>query len=289
VIGTMEPRFGWRYFSGTMRQSLRDAEARWSPVLDAIEVADTLVGRLVARETSYVSERPQDYVACVLIVRCFRLAVPAIYVALSGFADSSPNMYRTVWEITVRLLDMAANPYAGSLGYLLAGASEELSVAKSERDHRATEGLPASEALELNIKDFEARHKELQNLALARDLDPVRIERRYGRLNFRETCKRLGIENAYLVNYAFASGYAHEKNIATGDFSALGDGERQFELGPVLDSRIEAVADTLRYLFIAIQGAASLLDDQVAVEQAEAELRRLEGLADWPVVPDASA
>ena len=285
----MEPRFDWRYFSGTMQQSLRDGETRWSPVLDAIEVADTLVGRLVARETSYASDRPQDYVACVLIVRCFRLAVPAIYVALSGFADSSPNMYRTVWEITVRLLDMTANPVAGSLGYLLAGANEQLSVAKSERDYRAAEGLRVSEVLDLNIKDFEARYEELQNLALARDLDPVRTQRTYGRLNFREACKRLGIEKAYLVNYAFASGYAHEKNIATGDFSTLGDGERQFELGPVMDSRIEAVADTLRYLFLAIQGAASLLDDQVAVGQAEAELCRLEALADWPDAPAASA
>lgn len=285
----MEARFDWRYFSGTMRQTLRDAESRWPGVLDAIETADTLVGRLVARETSYASDRPQDYVASILAVRCFRLAISAVYVALSGFPDSSPNIYRTIWEITIRLLDMTTDPVAGSLGYLLAGSRQKLSVASAERDHRVADGLPPSAALESRIMDYQARHERFEALAVARDLDPLKLERRYGRLNFREACDRLGIEKAYTVNYAFASGYAHERDIATQDFCSSDQDDRCFEMGPILDSRIEAVADTLRYLFLSVQGAAAIVGDQQLIADAEEVLCSLEGLPDWPSSAPASA
>jgi hypothetical protein len=198
-------------------------------------------------------------------------------------------MYRSVWEISVRLMDMPADPIAASLGYLLAGVGTELSVAHAERTSRIDEDLPSSDALERNIENIEARHTELETLARARGLDPQLIEGKYGRLNFRDACSRLGIERAYLVNYAFASGYAHEKNVATSDFLSIDEDERRFELGPVRDSRIEAVADTLRYLFLAIHCAATVLGDQTASAQAEAALCALEGLPEWPSSEVASA
>jgi hypothetical protein len=177
---------------------------------------------------------------------------------------------------------MKAAPAAASLGFLLQGVSEELAVARAERDGRVSEGLGVSSSLEGNIANLKARYADLEQSAIAQGLDPNATERRYGRLRFGKICKGLGIEKAYLVNYGFASGYAHEKNLASGSFESTLNEERQFELGPVRESRLEAVADTLRYLFLAIHAAAVVVGDPEVAAQAEVALNSLEQSPDWP-------
>jgi hypothetical protein len=261
-----DPAVDWEGFSRTMARLEAAGETRCSPLLHVVKPIDRLVGRLVARETSPASDRPQDYVACVLGARAFRLTISSIHLALSGYPDVCPNLYRTVWEIGVRLAHIAMHPVEGALGYLLQGASEELVTVRVDTSDRGVSGDRALAAVAL----YEERYAGHEQTAIARGLNPESLRRRHGKLNFRETCRELGIERSYLVNYAWASGYVHEKNWATGEFVSVSGGGRLFELGPVSGAQPEAVADALRTLLFALASAGLIIGDDAISAEANA-------------------
>jgi len=271
----MKRRIEWKAFSGAMALLAHDGARKWAPLLDLIEPIDRLVGQLVRRETSFASDRPQDYVASILAVRAFRLTISQIHLALAGYPDACPNLDRTVWEISVRLLDIASHPVAGALGYLLQGIVEELAAARAEHEHRVAEGMPITN-LPANIAMIEKHYGRLQELARNRGLDPQRLQRTHGRLNYRAVCQAFGIEKAYLVNYAFTSGYVHEKNWATHEFMYDAEGERHFEMGPVVASRPEAIADAITNLLLVIGGAASVVGAKSVGDEADAILNGID-------------
>lgn len=266
----------WPAFSRTMERLVAIGEVQCAPLLQIVEPVDRLLGRLVARETSPLSDRPQDYVACILAVRAFRLTVPSIHLALSGYPDACPNLYRTQWEICMRLLDMAVSPIEGAMGYLLQGAIEELSTARAEQEDPGDGDVPM-DRVSSEVGRLTLRYSELEEHARSRGLDPEAVRRRHGNLNYRDVCRRFGIERSYLVNYAFSSGFVHEKNWATSAFvSSPLEGERLFELGPLPEARPEAMADALRLALMALSVAAGIVGDEALATEAEAITRGLD-------------
>jgi Family of unknown function (DUF5677) len=267
-----ESAVDWDGLSRTMARLQAAGETRCSPLLHVVGPIDRLMGRLVARETSPASDRPQDYVACVLGVRAFRLTIASIQLALSGYPDACPNLYRTVWEISIRLVHVSAYPIEGSLGYLLQGAYEELATARVDTSDNGV----SSDRARAIVARYEERHAGHEQRALARGLDPAFLRRHHGKLNFREVCRALDIERSYLVNYAWASGYVHEKNWATGEFVSEVEGERLFEAGPVSRAQPEAIADALGMLLFALEFAAVIVGDDGIADEASAMRDRLD-------------
>lgn len=256
----------WDAFSRTMTRFVLEGQVRCAPLLQDVGPIDRLVGRLVARETSPASDRPQDYVACVLGVRAFRLTIASIQLALSGYPDACPNLYRTVWEIAIRLVHISAYPIEGALGYLLQGAFEELGAARIDT---SDSGVSSDRARAI-VARYAERYAGHEQRVLARGLDPAFLRRHHGKLNFREVCRALDIERSYLVNYAWASGYVHEKNWATREFVSEAEGERLFEMGPVSEAQPEAIADALGMLLFALEFAAVIVGDDGIADEANA-------------------
>lgn len=279
----MERHWGWNDFSVNMARFSRDAESRFAALLEFVRQVDELVGRLVARETGTQGDRPQDYVVCVLAVRSFRLSVSSIQLAVCGYTDACPNLYRTVWEIGTRLLDILEHPIEGALGYLLQGASEELGAARAEHQRREEDDSATQDA-DCRLSALQATYDQYASFAVARGLDPRVLQRKHGKLNYRAVCSRHGLEDSYLVNYAFASGYVHEKNWATGEFVSNEDGGRQFNLAPVSGARAACIVDALRSALIVMQLAAIVVHDSVLASDAERALESLTLLPDRDVV-----
>jgi len=275
----MDQHWSWNDFSVNMTRFSRDAETRFAALLDFVGRLDELAARLVARETGTGGERPQDYVACVLAVRSFRLSVSSIQLAVSGYTDACPNLYRTNWEISVRLLDILQHPVEGALGYLLQGASEELATARAEDQCRGDHSSGAQRAGS-RISALNATYDQYASFAAARGLDPRVLQQKHGKLNYRAVCDRHGLEKSYQVNYAFASGYVHEKNWATREFVSDADGERRFNFAPVSGARAVCIADALVSAFIVVQLAAVVVQDSALATDTAAALEGLAQLTD---------
>ena len=271
----MEESFGWPYFSSTMSRFAEDGERRFAPMLEVIELLDALVGKIVGRETSYASERPQDYVASILVTRTFRLTIASIRLALSGYSDACPNLYRTVWEISIRLLDMSREPVEAAIGFLLQNVHEELGAARAEWESNPG-GEPATRE-NSNVSALEARQAKFEKAARLRALDPHQVRKRHGNLNYRSICESFEIEKAYLVNYAFSSGYVHEKNWATREFLSDGDdGTRQFNLAPTAGARSLAIHDALSVALQVMAITGGIVQDAEVTAQADLLLDGLE-------------
>lgn len=273
-----EPVYDWCWFARNMQDVMHTNERLSAEVLDIVAGADALAHRIVARPTSAYSDRPQDYVASLLVSRSFRLAVSSIYLALSGYADSAVNLDRTVWEIGIRLLDMTRAPDAAALGYLLDSAQSEVDHLKVELQYREGEGLETAHLAD-HLANAESEVRDLTEAAHARDLDATKIKNKHGRLNFRQVCKDFGIEKAYLVNYAFASGHVHEKNMASSDYVTEANLERGFELGPLTDARLArfSVMDALTNFCQVLSLASDIVEDPEAIEAAESLFAQLPG------------
>lgn len=157
----------------------------------------------------------------------------------------------------------------------------------AELEHRLASGLP-TDALPANLDAGRHRLADLESLARRQGLDPREIQRRHGRLNVLEVCKRHGIEKAYYVDFAFDSAHVHEKNAATSTFVTDLPSERRFSLGPEPASSQFAMVDSLKFLgrvFVLaaeILGDPGLLDtlDQVGMAQFKIEQRMMSRLSD---------
>lgn len=133
-------KFDWNWYHENLIRCVQNAEPNCQYLLDLIEEFDSVAKGLTERDMSIDSDRPHDYIVPVLAVRSYRLAISAIWNALSGFPDSVPNLIRTIFEIGIRLLDMTDDPVAASLGYLMQGAQEEVSTIQEELNFRRENG-----------------------------------------------------------------------------------------------------------------------------------------------------
>ncbi|HYL34442.1 MAG TPA: DUF5677 domain-containing protein [Bryobacteraceae bacterium] len=234
-----------------------------------------LTERVISRPSSYASERPQDYVASLLAVRCFRLAVGAILLSQSGYPDLAVDAARPIWEIAIRLCDLGRDPVPAALGYLLRGVWEELIVMEAELRYRSENGLDVGN-LPRNIGACRAYQSSLELRARSLGHDPRVISNRYGRLNVRQVCKDLGVEKSYLVDYKFFSTHAHSLAAATDDAVKERGGRRELIFGPIADGAFESAFDTLRNLGVAMCFVAQVVDDPMIAAEAERLIGLLE-------------
>jgi hypothetical protein len=139
---TGTPAHGWPWFRDEIQKGVAFSERYCSEFLPLVEDMDSIAGEVFARPTSPFSDRPQDHVVSVLVARAFRLTVSSLYIGLGGYPDSGTNLERTVWEISIRLLDMTRAPAAAALGFLLDGTASEIAQVGAELDHRRRNGQP---------------------------------------------------------------------------------------------------------------------------------------------------
>lgn len=271
-----DPKFGWPWFRDEIAKGVAFSESHCRDLLGLVEEMDNLVGAILARPTSPSSERPQDFVVSLLVARAFRLTVSSLYIGLGGYPDSEQNLQRTVWEIGVRLLDIMSAPVHAAFGYILDGLASEIARMEAELEHRRAASEPVHQ-LPANLDAYRKEFADLSAAAQARDLAPELVRRRHGRLNIREVCKRFGIEKAYLVDYASASNYVHEKGAAAGGYMEDVAQGRRFHLGPigVLGGPTTIAIDGLTNFARVLAVATRVVEDEPLVQQADGLSGRL--------------
>jgi len=269
-------RYGWAWFRDEIARGVQLSEARCTSILAHIQEMDAIVCDIVARPTSPFSDRPQDFVVSLLATRVFRLTVSALYIGLGGYHDSATGLTRTVWEIAIRLLDMTDSPEAAALGFLLDAASSEINHVDAELEHRQRSQLPSGN-LANNLRMMRSHYDALAQVTITRDLDPKVIASRHGILNFRNVCERFGIGKAYRVNYAFQTGYVHEKASAATDYMIETPEGREFHLGPVgVPGGPQTVAiDVLTDAALALVTAARIIGDGELIQRTDNLLEAL--------------
>jgi hypothetical protein len=261
-------KYDWNWFRTNMASCMEESEQTCLPLLKLFDQFDEAILKITNRDMAIDSERPQDYVVPLLAVRSFRLAVSAVSLALSGYLDSGPNLERTIFEIHMRLLDMSSDPAGASLAFLMQAQMEEISIVRIELDYRQAHCLHVHN-LAINLRTMEQHLELLRGIAKKRGHDPQSLIDRYGKVNIHDVCRRFGIEKAYSVNYAFACGYVHEKNIASSQFSYDSYERRVFELGIVQEGIAAGVSDALIGLSAVLSSAARLLKDTLLIEKAQ--------------------
>jgi hypothetical protein len=174
---------------------------------------------------------------------------------------------------------MTTAPVEAALGYLLDSAAIEIGHLETEVGFREAEAEPLGFAA-VNLDLAREHYGDLRDAAAAKGFDPERLRSRYGRLNYRDVCRRLGIERAYQVGYAFMGAYVHEKNAATDDFVMEKDGQRSFVVGPVgppernAASVLDALVDMTRILPV----AATIMEREGLAETSEQLADRMHAL-----------
>lgn len=258
----------WTWFREAGLEALRTTEPKLKQLLDLIEEEDRLLSNLLDRETSWASERPQDYVSCVLSARAFRLTVSAIFISLSGYPDTAPNLIRSIWEISVRLLDLCDNPVSGALGYLLKGSTDEIRMMETELKHFLDTKANIGQ-LETNLQTCKDDRTKLRATASSHGLDPDLIEKRHGKMNVKKICARNGIEKSYKVDYTFGSLFAHSHHASMDGLIQNYENARLFILGPNTEETGGMVSDAISYMALVLDIAARIVGDTLLVKRTE--------------------
>jgi len=261
----------WTWFRDAGAEALRVTEPTLRPLPDLLEQEDRLLIDLLHRPTSWTSGRPQDYVACVLSARAFRLCVAAVSISLSGYPDAAPNLTRSIWETCIRLLDLLDNPIAGALGYLSKGAADEIRSMKAELKHLLATGEPVGR-LETNLGRWEDYYSRLRDAATSYGFDLLTIERKHGSLNMRQVCASHGAEKAYEVDYTFDSLFAHCHHASMNGLIGDHGRARLFLLGPDAGEAAGAVCDAIVRTARVLVLAATVVGDTDLVRRAESLL-----------------
>jgi hypothetical protein len=277
-----QQKWEWRHFREVICRFAAKNETRAAPLLEFFGTCDRIVGRIVSRPLGIDSHRPQDYVIATLAARAFRLTTGAVFLDLSGYPNLGPNLVRTVWEIGIRLIDMHEDPRKAAYGFLLHSVSEELRHLEAEIAYRRSSG-EALGFLEANAHSRARHREEVRDAAQKRGIDPNEAEERFGKLNVRVVCERVGIEKAYKTTFAFYSSFVHEKNAATPEFLESDRGLARFELGPLVGTPPAGTFDALKTLVLVLGFAADLLEDsalskdtKVLSKELDETLRELE-------------
>ena len=111
-------------------------------------------------------------------------------------------------------------------------------------------------------------------------MDPVEAQKRFGKLNVRAVCERIGIPRAYKVTFAYYSSFVHEKNEATYEFLESDERLARFELGPLVETPLAATLDALKTLFLVLGFAADLLEDSNLSGETKVLSRKLDAAFD---------
>jgi hypothetical protein len=256
----MTEQYDWNYFKSSINQTNRSVEAQAKELLDLVSDVDLAVQRVVDRQTSYASERPQDYVVSILIVRSFRLFISTIILGASGYADIVPNLGRSIMEIGLLLLEIRSNPVPTSLGYMLHSAQEEIITMETELGRSRAKGADVLN-LPTNLEEWRHFHSDLASLARDKGLCAEEIERSFARTSIRSLCKRHGIEEYYLVNYKFSSLFTHCLHASLDGVIVEDQTRREFVLSPVDYHGDAALMDSFAQMITNLVLAGEILED----------------------------
>ena len=177
-----------------------------------------------------------------------------------------------MWEIGLRVLDIKAAPLDASFGYVLEGITREIASIEPELAYRKASGLPVGN-LETNLHLLKNHHARVQAIARKKGVDSERAEKQHGTLNLRNVARKNGIEKAYLVNFAFQSGFAHGRSPSYNFLITEDDTRRQFSLGPDETEATEAAVDAITQLALGLSLVADALEDPPLLQRAESLLR----------------
>jgi len=265
----MPTEFPWSAFRVAMADLAARNEPRCLKLYALIEPFDTYVSEVITRPHGINSERPQDYLACVLLVRSFRLAIGGLLLAACGYSELSPNLERTIFEIGIRLFYSQRDPVAAALGFFIYAARQEAEAIEAELVHRRSRSEDL-ERFQENYESTRGRKDWLETAAKARGIDVAKAVATFGKLNIRKVCREIGIEKAYHVDFAFASGHVHGRNLATESFLSVSGTIGEYELGPAEGGPVcEATFDILRTFCLVAEGAARLVEDKSAIVKAK--------------------
>ena len=267
--------FPWSFFRSSMVDIVSTNEGRCSKLFQLIDGFDAFVGTVLNRPLGIDTARPQDYLACLLLVRSFRLMIGGVWLAASGYSELSPNLSRTIWEIAVRLFYSDNDPLAATFGFFIHAESRKLEPMEAELAYRISHGEDQGE-LAKNCHHVKDHRKWLESVALKKGVNIDNAVATYGKLKFRQVCRDLNIEKAYHVNYAFDSGHIHERDVTTDSFLSVKDMVGEYELGPTMqEDTCATIVDLLRNFALVTSAAAALLEDNIATMSAESLQKRL--------------
>ena len=255
--------YTWDQFREVMARMCKARSDQWKELLEVHGELDRIAVGIATRPMN-LREAIVPYVLALLSMRSFRIATGGVYLAASGYPDLVPNLNRTSWEIGLRILAMQEDPIAAAYGYLLQGVTTEIGTLEAEIEHRVKLGEQLGN-LRRNLESLNSHRKELEKLATEQGRDPSRAKNKFGKLNVRQTCDRLGLEKSYLVTFAWDSGFVHEVNIASSDFTTQHGPEARFEAGPLVEVPDAAAVDALRQCsFVLLWSAETLGETDLA-------------------------
>ena len=263
-----QDRFDWNWFKSSIDETDKRAAPQMQELLDLVSEVDTAVQKAIARPTTYASERPQDYVVSILIVRCFRLFISGILLAVSGYPDVVAGVIRSMAEIWLLLLEIRSHPVETSLGYMLHSVEEEIVTMQRELDHLKASGTTTLNLPE-NLEVWRNFHSDLQSVARARGQCAKKIENQFSRLTIRDICRRNDIEKYYFVNYKFQSILCHGLHASLDGLVTEGNGKRSFSLGPVVFDNEAAVMDSFSHMATALILTGEILEDSDVLQWGE--------------------
>jgi hypothetical protein len=262
----MPKSYKWDEFRKIMTRMCKVRSDEWNELLKIHEELDQIALGIATRPMN-LREGIVAYVLALLSTRSFRIATGGVYLAASGYPDLVPNLTRTSWEIGLRILTMQEDPIAAAYGYLLHGVTTEIGTVEAEIEHRAKSGEELGN-LRRNLESLNSYRKDLEKLAIEQGRDPLKAKNKFGKLNVRQTCERLGIEKAYHVTYAWDSGFVHESNIASSDFTSQYRAEWCFDLGPLVEVPSEDAVDALRQCSFVLLWSADILGETDLADSA---------------------
>jgi len=180
--------------------------------------------------------RIEDLVALRLSARAFRLTISGIYIGLSGYPDSVPNIKRTVFEAWSRLLQlrMSNDPAFVAFGYLLFSKEREIQSVQSEIDFRRANGLDYAN-FESNLTGLEQQHDNLKQAALDAGLDPKQTAVEFRKARIGQLIKEWDypeLKRFYQVDYSTDCGFVHASDAASYTFSSIDKDRVLLDLGP---------------------------------------------------------
>ena len=145
--------YHWRWYLRNMAQCADTYSGKARELFDLVEYCDEIIGRIISREMSFFSNRPQDYLASTLAVNSFRIAICGLYISSSGYWDVSPILNRTLWETGIRLFHIQSDPVKLSLAFCLHSKWNEIKAVSTEIEFRNSNSIDM-EYLESNYRSL---------------------------------------------------------------------------------------------------------------------------------------
>jgi len=154
----------------TVQCMTKKNEGRCQALYDLVEPYDAFVGKFVSRPHGLATDRPQEYLACVQLVRSFRLLIGGLWLSASGYSYLSPNLGRTIWEIAIRLLYSQKDPTAATLGFFIHADIRQIEAMEAELAYRNSNTIPVGHLPE-NCRTAQEHRAWLEGVAQARGVD----------------------------------------------------------------------------------------------------------------------